>query len=94
MSRNLLHKTKLREFIDWLDHMNIEHRPPRGSYQVLQVKTRDGQWQCIFDRDNAKEHYTVAWPLESIVRGYLRSKSPIAAALKEAGIHRKSPPHD
>ncbi len=88
MSRNLLHKKKLREFIDWLDANNIEHRPSRGTYEVLQIKTRNGQWQCIFDRDSAKEHYTVAWPLESLVRGWLRSKSTVGQAMREAGIKR------
>lgn len=74
MSRNLLHKTKLDDFKLWLDEKGIEHRPARGTYQVLQVKTKSGQWQCVFDRHNAPEHYTVAWPLEPIVQRFIRDR--------------------
>ncbi|AKJ28754.1 hypothetical protein [Caldimonas brevitalea] len=74
MSRNLLHKSKLDAFKAWLDQAGIEHRPPRGEFQVLQVKTKNGQWQCVFDRLDAQEHYTVAWSLESIVRAYIRER--------------------
>lgn len=72
MSRNLLHKTKIEAFKAWLDEKGIEHRPARGTYQVLQIKTKNGQWQCVFDRLDAPEHYTVAWPLESMVHRFIR----------------------
>jgi hypothetical protein len=76
MNRGLLHKSKLEDFKQWLDSAGYEHRPGRGDYQVLQVKTNypHGNWQCLFDRDNAMEHYTTPWPLESIVKSFLRSK--------------------
>lgn len=76
MSRNLLHKTKLEAFKSWLDEQGIEHRPGRGVFQVLQVRMsskRLNEWQCIFDRLEAPEHYTVAHPLESIVMRFIRS---------------------
>lgn len=73
MSRCLLHKTKLEAFKNWLDASGIEHRPPRGDFQVLQIKTKNRQWQCVFDRIEAPEHYTVAWPLEPIVRRFIRA---------------------
>ncbi|MBR8362130.1 hypothetical protein KDW55_02205 [Burkholderia sp. AU19243] len=73
MSRNLLHKTKLKPFKAWMDSYGIEHRPGRGDFQVLQIKTKNGQWQCVFDRIEAPEHYTVAWPLEPIVRRFIRA---------------------
>jgi len=72
MSRNLLHKTKLDAFKVWLTSQGVEHRPPRGDYQVLQVRTKNGQWQCIFDRIAAPEHYTVAGPLEGLVVRFIR----------------------
>lgn len=72
MSRNLLHKTKLDPFKAWLTENGIEHRPARGDYDVLQVRSDSGQWQCLFDRHNAPEHYTVAGPLESLVRRFIR----------------------
>lgn len=72
MSRNLLHKTKLDAFKAWLDSKGIEHRPGRGEYQMLQVKMKNGQWQCVFDRHSAPEHYTVAHPLEQHVHRFIR----------------------
>ena len=72
MSRSLLHKTKLEPFKQWLDAKGIAHRPPRGDFEVLQVKTKNGQWQCVFDRLSAKEHYTVAAPLEHLVRRFIQ----------------------
>lgn len=74
MSRNLLHKSKLTDFKTFLDSVGIEHRPGRGDYQILQVKTKSGQWQCVFDRLDAPEHYTVAWPLEPIVHRFIKSR--------------------
>lgn len=73
MSRCLLHKTKLEAFKQWMDANGIEHRPGRGDYQVIQVKTKNGQWQCVFDRLDAKEHYTVAAPIESVVQRFIRA---------------------
>jgi hypothetical protein len=72
MSRCLLHKNKLEAFKEWLTATGIEYRPARGDFQVLQVKVRAG-WQCVFDRLDAKEHYTVAAPLESIVRRFINA---------------------
>lgn len=75
MSRNLLHKTKLEAFKSWLSQQDIEHRPGRGAFQVLQVRMtskRLNEWQCVFDRLDAPEHYTVAYPLEPIVHRFIR----------------------
>lgn len=72
MSKNLLHKTKLEAFKAWLDANHIEHRPGRGNWQVLQIKTNRGHWQCVFDRLDAPEHYTVAWPLESMIYKFIK----------------------
>lgn len=67
MSRNLLHKSKLPAFRDWLTEQGIQHRPPRGDYEVLQVRLKSGAWHCVFDRHDSPEHYTVAKPLEQTV---------------------------
>jgi len=72
MSRNLLHKTKLEAFKTFLSKSGIEHRPGRGSFQMLQVKLKSGQWQCVFDRIDAPEHYTVAHPLEGLVHKFIK----------------------
>lgn len=77
MSRSLLHKTKLEPFKAWLSTNEIPHRPGRGDYQVLQVWHRSA-WHSIFDRIVAPEHYTVASPLEHVVRRFIRSASDIS----------------
>ena len=79
MSRRLLHKTKLEAFKQWLGANGIEHRPPRGDFQVLQIKTKSGQWQCVFDRLDAKEHYTVAAPIEHLVQRFINDSRAIRA---------------
>lgn len=75
MPRNLLHKSKLQDFRLWLAQQGIAFREGRGEYQVMQVQAVGGlhgrHWQCIFDRDSATEHYTVASPLERLVTRYI-----------------------
>lgn len=72
MSRNLLHKSKLAEFKVWLYDQGIEQRPPRGDYDVLQVQVKAKEWFCIFDRNDAQEHYTVDKRLEPTVRKFIK----------------------
>ena len=72
MNCNLLHKTKLPAFIQWLRTSGIQYRDGRGTYQVLQVLTQKTSWQCVFDRHDATQHYTVAAPLEGIVRKFIK----------------------
>jgi hypothetical protein len=72
VSRNLLHVSKLGAFKAWLAENAIEHRDGRGGYEVLQVKTKKGIWQCVFRRADMPEHYTVAYPLEPMVRRFIK----------------------
>ena len=72
MSRCLLHKNDFEEFKQWCVKRGIEIRPGRGGYQLLQIKTPKSSWQAIYERLNAPEHLTVTWPLEQIVRRFLR----------------------
>jgi len=72
MSRNLLHKTKLEPFKAWLTSQGIQHRPPRGDYDVLQVQWKAPDWFCVFDRHTAPEHYTVDSRMEPLVRRFIR----------------------
>ena len=75
MSRNLLHKSTLPEFVAWLDAQGIPHRPRRGvGFEVLQVQVTPPQWFCVFDRLDAPEHYTVDYRLEPTVRRFIRSR--------------------
>ena len=76
MSRSLLAKHKLPAFKEWLDTEFINHRPGRGDYDVLQVLLPSGQWQCLFDRHDSPEHFTVAKPLEPTVRRFIAESRP------------------
>ena len=71
MSRSLLAKSRLNAFKVWLSENGIEHRPGKDLWQVLQVKVGNG-WQCVFDRIEGTVHYTVAQPLESTVRKFIK----------------------
>lgn len=74
-SRNLLHVSKLGEFKQWLEMKGIEYRPGKGSFQVLQVMSPQG-WGVIFDRNDAKEHYTVSDKLIPTVLAFVQDKNP------------------
>lgn len=72
MSRNLLHKSKLDEFKSWLNSQDIPQREPRGQFEVLQVQIKAPQWFCLWERLDAKEHYTVDRRLEPTVHRFIR----------------------
>lgn len=78
MSRNLLHKSMLSQFKDWLDRKRIQRREGKGEFQVMQVAWPDGQWNCVYDRIDAPEHYTVTRPMEPLVRRFIQAHSAIA----------------
>lgn len=75
MSRCLLHKSRLDAFKLWCEHRAIQTRPGRGDYQVLQVLTSKFGWQVVYDRNDAPEHYTVTWPLEMLVKRFIRDST-------------------
>lgn len=78
MSRNLLHKTKLEPFKAWLSTQGIQHRPPRGDYDVLQVQAAAPDWFCIFDRHDAPEHFTVDRRLVPTVQRFIKAQKAAA----------------
>lgn len=69
-NRNLLHKSKLEDFKNWLGLQGIQHRAGKGSFQVLQVMTHKG-WQVIFDK-HTEEHFTVNEVLMPTVIRFVR----------------------
>ena len=71
MSRNLLHKSKLQEFQEWLLNNHLTYRFTNAEFQVMQVYYKD-HWQPIYDRIDAKEHYTVVRPLEPLVKRFIK----------------------
>lgn len=81
MSRYLLPKNKLEAFKTWLDANNIEHRPGRGFHEILQIRTKKKYWQAVTEQLDTVEHYRAAWPVQSIVRRFLRDER-----VKQAGM--------
>lgn len=72
MSRNLLHRTKLEAFKEFLDAHDVPHRPGRGDYQVLQVRWSDKHWAGVYTRNSMAEHYTNDPQLNFLVRWFCR----------------------
>ncbi len=73
-NRRTLHKTQLEEFKRYLEGRGIAYRKGKGSYQALQVMTLNNGWQCVYERNDMKEHFTIQDKLESIVIGFYSEK--------------------
>ena len=73
MSRCLLHKNKVEAFRQWLADKGIENRPPRGGWEILQVKI-GRQWACLYARIEMPEHVTCDVRLERMVRQFIRDQ--------------------
>jgi len=77
MSRCLLHKLKLEEFIQWCNDNGFVAVKVDIDYQVAYVRPKNSKLRLgygIWRRDNMPEHYTVDWRLEPIVRLYIKQK--------------------
>lgn len=72
-NRYTLHFKHLDEFKAWLDAQGIEHRPGRGFYQHMQVRHR-GEWQAIYRRISATQHFSVPDPLAGMVTRFYRER--------------------
>lgn len=75
MRRDLLHFNQLENFKLWMDRNGIDHRPPKGDYQVLQVRVGTG-WQVIYQTERATEHFTVPKTLVSMVNRFVHDDTP------------------
>jgi hypothetical protein len=71
-SRCTLHINKLETFKTWLLKNNIQFRPGKGDFQVLQVETSKNGFQCIYFRHEMPEHYTVQDKLMPLVKRFIR----------------------
>lgn len=80
MSRNLLHKSTLTQFKEWLDRKHIQWREGKGEFQVMQVAWPEGQTNCVYDRIEAPEHYTVTRPMAPLVRRFIQARAAIKKA--------------
>jgi hypothetical protein len=74
MKRCLLHKTKLKEFIEWCEKNNIAIRDGKDQWQVLQVCTENFGWQVIFNILDSPEHYSINEKLIPTVKRFIYDK--------------------
>ena len=72
--RDLLHKSKLEDFKNWCFENRISIRPGKDTFQVLQVCHPVLGWGVIYDRIEAKEHYTVDKKTLNIVFSYITAR--------------------
>lgn len=72
MSRNLLHKSHLPAFKQWLEGQGHAWRDTTAAYQVIQVKVKTRpEWFGVYERDNAKEHYSVDSRIDWLVWNFI-----------------------
>ena len=70
-TRNLLHKSKLNVFADWLVENGYTVVEPKGAYEVLRA-VKENAPVIIYTRQNAKEHYTVQGKDYALVKQFIR----------------------
>ena len=56
-SRNRLHKSKLTQFSNWLEWHGWTPEKTKGLYEVMRKRKGD-ELLLVYDRNEAKEHYT------------------------------------
>lgn len=70
-TRNLLHKSKLNMFADWLVENGYTVVEPKGAYEVLRA-VKENAPVIIYTRENAKEHYTVQGKDYALVKQFIK----------------------
>jgi hypothetical protein len=89
-ARNLLHKRRLQEFLDWCKaEKGLNTAPGSGDFQLARIQAKatngKGQWHVIYERLDMPEHVTVPEPLIPLVLNFLRStkKKPLTPVVPE-----------
>lgn len=72
-TRNLLHKSKLNAFADWLVENGYTVVEPKGDYEVLRA-VKENAPVIIYTRQKAKEHYTVQGKDYSLVKQFIMER--------------------
>jgi len=58
-SRNLLHKSKLPEFLEFVKTLGYQIEQTKGSYEVARFKEGSHPPHIIFERHDSPEHFTL-----------------------------------
>jgi len=70
-NRDLLHKSKLSLFAEWLTKQGWIIQSTKGNYEVLRAKKTGYDTLIIWTRSNAKEHYSVPDKWYALVRQFI-----------------------
>ena len=69
-NRNLLHKSKLEQFKNWLSLNGYEWREGKGYFQVIQIKSRTHGWLAIHSKLDC-DHFTVPSAHKRLVQKFI-----------------------
>jgi hypothetical protein len=76
-ARNLLHRTKLDEFKQWLESHGHRLQEPKGDYEVLRWKGKKGKpMPMVFDRHEG-DHLTTNATATGYVRQWVNSRTEV-----------------
>ena len=70
-TRNLLHLRHIDEFKKWLESEGWVVHPTKGIYEAIRAK-KDSKWIIVYQKDGAKEHFSVRDADNWIVRKFYR----------------------
>lgn len=74
-SRCTLHKSKLNDFKKWLESFGWTQEETKGGYEALRMRHNDHGVLLIYDRNDAKEHYTTFGAGNRLVNTWLRKRA-------------------
>ena len=69
-----LRKSKLEDFKKYLDSIGVAYRPGKGTWQELQVLTSKWGWQCLYNKTDMPEYFTMQDKLTSLVESYSKKR--------------------
>jgi hypothetical protein len=69
-----LHKSKLEEFAAYCESQGWLREPVKGDYEVLRMRQKGSSPLIVWDRLNAREHYTTEGNSEYMFSWWKKSK--------------------
>lgn len=77
-ARNLLHRNRVHEFLEFCRQQGLQVRPGRGDWQIAQIQPIGSTaWHVLYERRVMPEHVTVPKPLIALVKNFIsQSRRP------------------
>ena len=73
-SKCMLHKSKLDEFKEWLVLRGYSQEKTKGIFEVLRMRFDKSNILIVYDRIEAKEHYTTHGLAEDMLKIWFKEK--------------------